>query len=109
MELGMIVRRVRSRTAPLDFGYGAPMTRPTQLVLLFAGAFGALTLGASFGSAQQVPPAAQPAPANASPAPGNNAPSAPSAVQPPPAVPPAAPAPAAPASAQQAPAAAKPT
>jgi uncharacterized protein (DUF1800 family) len=77
------------------------MTRPTQLVVLFAGAFGALTLGASFGSAQQVPPAAQPAP-------GNNAPSAPSAVQPSPAVPPAAPAPAAPASAQPAPAPAKP-
>jgi len=61
------------------------MTRPTQLVLLFAGAFGALMLGASFGSAQQVPPAAQPSPALA----------------------PAAPA--APASAQPAPPAAKPT
>src|SRR6266481_2986385 len=85
MELGMLcaasgraLRRSTEATVP-------PMTRPTQLVLLIAGAFGALMLGTSFGSAQQVPPAAQP----------------------PPALAPAAPA--APASAQPAPVAAKPT
>jgi len=44
------------------------MTRPTQLVLLFAGAFGVLMLGASFGSAQQVPPATPPAAAKPTPA-----------------------------------------
>ena len=75
---GRALRRSTEATVP-------PMTRPTQLVLLIAGAFGALMLGTSFGSAQQVPPAAQP----------------------PPALAPAAPA--APASAQPAPAAAKPT
>ena len=80
------------------------MTRLTHLVLLFAGAFGALTLGASFGAAQQAPPAAQPAPANAPSAPA--ATPAPAAAQPAAAHAPAAPAPAAPASAQ--PAAAKP-
>src|SRR5215467_4910430 len=69
MELGMIVRGVRSRAAPLGLGNGAPMTRLTQLILLFAGAFGALMLGASFGLAQQVPATAQPAPATAKPAP----------------------------------------
>jgi len=71
------------------------MTRPTQLVLLFAAAFGALTLGASLGLAQQVPAAVQPAPANAPPAPAS-APSAPVATPGPPA-------------AQPPPAAAKPT
>src|SRR5260370_29472555 len=104
MEVGIIVRSVRSRSPPLDRGHGAPMTRPLQLVLLFAGALGALMLGASFGSAQQVPPAAQPAPANAPPAPGNGpsappATPAPPAAQPPPAHAPPPPAPARPPSA----------
>jgi uncharacterized protein (DUF1800 family) len=75
------------------------MTRPTQLVLLFAVALGALILGASFGAAQQVPAtAAPPASANPPSAPGNG-PSAgtpaPAAAQPPPAS--AAPAPTPPA------------
>src|SRR5215470_20024650 len=48
---------------------GAPMTLPTQLALLFAGAFGALMLGVSFCSAQQVPAAAQPSSSIAQPAP----------------------------------------
>jgi hypothetical protein len=61
------------------------MTRPTQLVPLFAGAFGALMLGASFGSAQQVPAAAQPAPGNAPPAAGNG-PSQAAAAKPAPAI-----------------------
>src|SRR6266481_4096002 len=80
MELGMLcaasgraLRRSTEATVP-------PMTRPTQLVLLIAGAFGALMLGTSFGSAQQVPPAAQPPPALA-PA----APAAPAGAQPAPA------------------------
>src|SRR5712692_6613935 len=55
---GHNARNVRSRSTRER----CPMTRPTQLVLLFAGAFGALMVGASFGSAQQVPAAAQPAP-----------------------------------------------
>jgi uncharacterized protein (DUF1800 family) len=67
------------------------MIRPTQLVPLFAGAFGALMLGASFGAAQQVPAAAQPNPAHA-PAAAAAAPAAPA--QSPPAHPqPAAPPP----------------
>jgi hypothetical protein len=61
------------------------MTRPTRLVLLFAGAFGVLMLGASFGWAQQVPAAAQPAPGNAPPAAGN-APSTAAATKPAPAI-----------------------
>ncbi len=69
------------------------MIRPTQLVPLFAGAFGALMLGASFGSAQQAPAAAQPNPAHPPPSPA--AAPAPAAGQPPPAYPqPAPPAPA---------------
>src|SRR5262245_9735508 len=63
------------------------MPRPTQFVLLFAGAFGAWVLGASFGSAQQVPVAAQPAPGNTPPAPGNGPSTAtPAAAKPAPAI-----------------------
>ena len=80
------------------------MTRPTQLVLLLAGAFGALMLDAHIGLAEQAPATAQPPPVNA--------PSAPAATdpQPPPGHAPPAPAPAqaAPAYAQPAPAAAQP-
>jgi uncharacterized protein (DUF1800 family) len=68
------------------------MIRPTQLVPLFAGAFGALMLGASFGSAQQAPAAAQPNPAHPPPSPA--AAPAPAAGQPPPAHPQPAPPPA---------------
>src|SRR5215475_2734445 len=80
------------------------MTRPTQLVLLLAGAFGALMLDAHIGLAEQAPATAQPPPVNA--------PSAPAATdpQPPPGhAPPAPPAAqAARAYAQPAPAAAQP-
>ena len=80
------------------------MTRPTQLVLLLAGAFGALMLDAHIGLADQAPATTQPTPANA--------PSAPAATdpRPPPGHAPPAPAPAqaAPAYAQPAPAAAQP-
>jgi uncharacterized protein (DUF1800 family) len=44
------------------------MTRPRQLVPLFASAFGALILGATCGAAQQVPAPAQPNPAASAPA-----------------------------------------
>lgn len=81
------------------------MIRSTQLVLLLAGAFGALILGVHIGLAEQAPPApaaAPPAPAQAPPAPA--AAPAPAAMQPAPAH-----APSAPANAQAAPAAAHPT
>src|SRR5215831_9198098 len=84
------------------------MTRPTQLVLLLVGAFGALMLGAHIGSAEQAPATAPPTPANAPSAPAA-APAA-TAPQPPPGHAPLGPAPAqsAPANAQRAPGAAQP-
>src|SRR5260370_1126940 len=82
---------------------GAPMTRLTQFLPLFAGAFGVLILGASFASAQQAPAAAQPNLAPAPPAPAAAPP--PAAAQPLPAHVPPAPAPTAPPASAHAPSA----